>query len=137
MSASQNKELIRAVFERMAAGNPRALSEAMADDCRWVFPGAWSWSGTWSPKTAVVQGLLRPLMSQFADDFRMTADLILADADRVVVQARGYGTTHAGDSYHQTYCLLLTLTDGRITEVIEHCDTALVERVLQPLIPVA
>ncbi|MFI1920087.1 nuclear transport factor 2 family protein [Nocardia sp. NPDC020380] len=136
MSTTQNKELITAVFDRMTNGHPRALSEAMSDDCRWIFPGAWSWSGTWSPKTAVVQGLLRPLMSQFAGGYRMEADLILADADRVVVQARGYGTTHAGDPYHQTYCLLLTLADGRITEVVEHCDTALVERILQPLSPV-
>ncbi|MFJ9362882.1 nuclear transport factor 2 family protein [Nocardia sp. NPDC101769] len=135
MSTAENKELIRAVFDQMALGNRRALSDAMSDDCRWTFPGSWSWSGTWSPKSAVVQGLLRPLMTQFADAYRMEADLILADGDRVVVQARGYATTVSGEPYHQTYCLLFTLADGLITEVVEHCDTALVERVLKPLTP--
>ncbi|GAB0106456.1 hypothetical protein JMUB6875_54410 [Nocardia sp. JMUB6875] len=137
MSTGENKELIRAVFEQMAQGNGRALTGAMAEDCRWTFPGNWSWAGTWAPKSVVVQELLRPLMAQFAGGYRMVADLILADGDRVVVQARGYGTTVGGEQYHQTYCLLLTLSDGLITEVVEHCDTALVERVLKPLTPAA
>ncbi len=127
--------MIRAVFDRMAAGDGRALTEAMSEECSWTFPGNWSWAGTWEPKSVVVQELLRPLMAQFADGYRMVADLILGDGDRVVVQARGYGTTVAGEQYHQTYCLLLTLSDGLITEIVEHCDTALVERVLKPLVP--
>ncbi|MGW4117277.1 nuclear transport factor 2 family protein [Nocardia sp. NPDC004711] len=135
MSTTDNRELIRVVFEQLALGNGRALTDAMADDCRWTFPGSWSWSGTWGPKTAVVQGLLRPLMGQFADAYRMEADLILADGDRVVVQARGYATTLAGEPYRQTYCLLFTMANGLITEVVEHCDTALVERVLKLLTP--
>lgn len=134
VSTLGNKELIRAVFEQLARGNARALGEALSDDCRWIFPGNWSWAGVWEPKTAVLQGLLRPLMTQFADGYRMEADLVLADEDRVIVQARGYGTTTRGESYHQTYCFLFRIADARITEVIEHCDTALVERVLEPML---
>ncbi|MFB7721472.1 nuclear transport factor 2 family protein [Nocardia sp. NPDC056100] len=133
MNTLENKEFIRGVFAQLAQGNTRALSEAMADDCRWTFPGNWSWAGTWEPKTQVLHGLLRPLMTQFADGYRMEADFVLADEDRVVVQARGYGTTTRGEAYPQTYCLILRMADGRITEIIEHCDTALVERVLDPI----
>ncbi|QDP80192.1 nuclear transport factor 2 family protein [Nocardia otitidiscaviarum] len=131
MTAQQqtNRELVQRVFARMAAGDTRALTEAMADDVAWTFPGDWSWSGTWSPKTVVLRELLRPLLAQFTD-YRMTADLVLADGDRVVVQARGHGTTVRGDAYEQTYCLILRLADGLITEIVEHCDTALVERTL-------
>ncbi|WP_162958603.1 nuclear transport factor 2 family protein [Nocardia yunnanensis] len=135
--STENKELMRGIFEQLAVGNGRALTAAMADECSWTFPGSWSWAATWAPKTAVVQGLLRPLMAQFAEPYRLEADLILADGDRVVVQARGYGTTVSGDRYHQTYCMLFTVADGRITEVVEHCDTALVERVLKLLTPAA
>jgi uncharacterized protein len=38
-----------------------------------------------------------------------------------------------GQAYRQTYCFVFRVADGRITEVVEHCDTALVERVLTPL----
>jgi ketosteroid isomerase-like protein len=87
MRAENNKNLLRDIFERMSQGDTRALSEAMSDDFRWEFPGNWSWSGTWEPKQVVIDGLLRPLMAQFSH-YRAEAALIIAEGDRVVVQAR-------------------------------------------------
>jgi uncharacterized protein len=127
-----NKQLMQAIFDRMAEGDTRALVEALADDCRWTFPGNWSWAGTWEPKRVVIDHLLTPLFAQFADRYRSEADLVLADGDHVVVQARGRVTTKRGDNYRQTYCFVFRIRDGRIAEVIEHCDTALVERMLEP-----
>jgi ketosteroid isomerase-like protein len=132
MDAAQNKILLQDIFDQMAQGNTGAMSDAMAEDFRWVFPGNWSWTGSWGPKPVAVNGLLRPLMAQFAGDYRSEADFILAEGDRVVVQARGYATTKRGEPYHQTYCFIFRVADGRLTEVVEHCDTALVERVLDP-----
>lgn len=131
--AQQNKAIIRSVFNELAAGRTAALPAAMSEDVRWTFPGNWSWAGTWELKPTVLHQFLGPLMAQFAGGYRIHADLILADEDRVVVQAQGTGTTVEGDPYNQTYCFIFTLADGRITEVIEHCDTALVERVLKPI----
>jgi ketosteroid isomerase-like protein len=74
MSAAANKKLVEDIFDQMTQGNTRAMSEAMADDFRWVFPGNWSWSGSWGPKDVVLKGLLRPLMAQFTD-YRSTATL--------------------------------------------------------------
>jgi uncharacterized protein len=130
MSAEENKQLLQGIFDQLALGNTRALSEAMAEDFRWVFPGDWSWSGTWEPREVVLDGLLRPLMAQF-DSYRSEADVILADGDRVIVQARSFATTKRGDPYHQTYCFIFKVRGGRLTEVVEHCDSALVERVLE------
>ncbi|MFF0490345.1 nuclear transport factor 2 family protein [Nocardia sp. NPDC004068] len=135
MSTSENKALVTEIFRQLAQGNTRALGQALAEDCRWVFPGDWSWSGVWEPRSAVLDGLLRPLMAQFADGYRSAADLIVAEGDRVVVQARGYATTTRGEPYHQTYCFIFRVVDGRIAEIVEHCDTALVERVLDRLTP--
>ncbi|WP_328452476.1 nuclear transport factor 2 family protein [Amycolatopsis sp. NBC_00438] len=130
MSAERNTKLLREIFDQLAVGKARALTDAMADDFRWIFPGHWSWSGTWEPKSEVVHGLLRPLMAQFAGDYRCAAESIVAQGDRVVVQARGHGTTLRGERYDQTYCFVYRVTDGRLREVVEHCDTALVDRVL-------
>jgi ketosteroid isomerase-like protein len=129
MDTARNKKLVQGVFDQMAKGNTRAMSDAMADDVRWVFPGNWSWAGSWGPKSVALNEMLRPLMAQFAD-YRSEAEFMIAEGDRVVVQARGYGTTTRGAVYHQTYCYIFRIADGLITEVIEHCDTALVERVL-------
>jgi ketosteroid isomerase-like protein len=132
MSAEENKKLLNGIFDQMALGNTRAMSDAMADDFRWVFPGNWSWTGTWGPKDVALKGLLRPLMAQFAS-YRSEADLIIAEGDRVVVQAHSEATTVRGDAYNQTYCFIFRVRDGKLTEVVEHCDTALVERVLEPV----
>jgi ketosteroid isomerase-like protein len=130
MSATENKKLVKDVFDQLAIGNARAMSDAMADDFRWVFPGDWSWSGVWEPKQVVLDALLRPLMAQF-ESYRSKADLIVADGDRVVVQAHSEATTKRGDAYDQTYCFVFRVRDAQLTEVVEHCDTALVERVLE------
>jgi ketosteroid isomerase-like protein len=132
MGTAENKKLIEDVFEQLAKGNTRAMSDAMADDFHWVFPGNWSWSGSWGPKKAALSGLLRPLMEQFAD-YRSEAELVVAEGERVVVQARAFATTKRGEPYEQTYCFIFRVVDGRITELVEHCDTALVERVLDPI----
>ncbi|WP_433682635.1 nuclear transport factor 2 family protein [Nocardia sp. CA-119907] len=134
MSATENKKLVERIFDEMSRGNTRAMAEAMADDFRWIFPGNWSWSHTWEPKAVVLDELLRPLMTQFAE-YRSAAEFIIAEDDRVVAQVRGHGMTTDGEPYEQTYCFVFRVADGRLTEVIEHCDTALVERVLQPLTP--
>ena len=52
MSAAENKQLLQAVFNELAAGDGRAMRDAMADDFRWIFPGRWSWSGIWEPRTS-------------------------------------------------------------------------------------
>lgn len=132
MTAIENKKLLTDIFEQMSLGNTRALSDAMADDFRWVFPGDWSWSGAWEPKQAVLEQLLRPLMAQFTE-YRSTAETILAADDRVVVQARAEAVTTRGETYNQTYCFIFRVTEGKLREVVEHCDTGLVERVLTRL----
>lgn len=127
----ENRNLVKAIFDEMADGNTQALVNAMADDFRWVFPGTWSWAGSWEPKEHVVEGLLKPLMAQFQGPYTSTAELIMADGDRVVVQTRGRVVTRDGDTYSNTYCFIFTVRDGQLVEVIEHCDTALVERLLR------
>ncbi|WP_227981545.1 nuclear transport factor 2 family protein [Nocardia spumae] len=134
MHTDDNKTLLQNIFARMAAGDTNALSDAMADEFRWTFPGNWSWSRSWGPKSTALHGLLRPLMSQFTE-YRIMADAIHADGDRVVVQAHSAAVTTRGSAYDQVYCFVFTVADGLLTEVVEYCDTALVERVLEPLRP--
>ncbi len=129
MSAIENKKLLADIFEQMSLGHARALSDAMADDFRWIFPGDWSWAGIWEPKSVVLEQLLRPLMAQFTE-YRNTAETIIAEGDRVVVQARGQGVTTRGETYDQTYCFVFRVSEGKLREVVEYCNTALVERVL-------
>jgi uncharacterized protein len=69
-------------------------------------------------------------MAQYPD-YRSFAEEILVDGDRVVVRARANAMTVRGEAYPQAYCYVFRIVDGRIAEVTEYCDTALVERVLE------
>jgi len=54
----------------------------MAEDFQWVFPGSWSWSGTWGPKAVVVEDLLRgQLGAQLGGTFESHPDFFLAAQD--------------------------------------------------------
>lgn len=123
MTPERNKAIVTDVWERMARGETTALPDAMT--------GAWTWAGRWGPKEVALRELLGPLMKQFTS-YSIRAELVVADGDHVVVQARATATTVRGLDYPQTYCFVLHMRDGRIARIVEYCDTALVERVLDP-----
>ncbi|HEY1522244.1 MAG TPA: nuclear transport factor 2 family protein [Solirubrobacteraceae bacterium] len=131
MDAAANKQLMKDVFEEMAAGNGQPFMDALADDVRWTAIGTSPWSRTYDGKQTIVAELMRPLFSQFADQYRARATRIVADDDIVVVEARGQVMTKSGEPYNQTYCYVLRLAGGQVQELTEYLDTDLVNRVLQ------
>jgi ketosteroid isomerase-like protein len=131
LARTSNKQLLTAIFDALSVGDTRPFVDAMAEDFRWRFAGEWSWVRDWgATKREVRENLLRPLMEQFLS-YRAHAEEILADGDRVVVRARAIARTTRGEGYPQAYCYVFGVTDGRLSEVIEYCDSALVERVLE------
>ena len=48
----------------------------------------------------------------------------------MIVEARGDNLTREGKAYNNEYCFVFYLLDGKIKEVKEYADTALVEAVL-------
>ncbi|MFL5823287.1 MAG: nuclear transport factor 2 family protein [Solirubrobacteraceae bacterium] len=131
MPAEENKQLMSAVFEELAAGNGQPFMDALADDVRWTVAGSSPWSGTYEGKRRVITELMRPLFKQFADDYRAQATRIVAEDDVVVVEARGEVMTKSGRPYNQTYCYVFRLADGTVREMTEYLDTDLVNQVLE------
>jgi len=130
MTTQDNRRLLAAIFAALAEGDSGPLTDAMSENFRWRFAGEWSWVRDWGDtKQEVRKNLLRPLMAQFAD-YRSRAEEIIADGDRVVVRATAEATTTRGDAYPQAYCFVFRVQNGRLADVLEYCDTALVERVL-------
>jgi uncharacterized protein len=131
VDTAANKQLIQGVFEEMAGGDGQPFMDVLGDDVRWTVIGSSAWSRTYEGKRTIVAELMRPLFSQFADQYRARAIRIVAEDDVVVVEARGQVMTKSGAPYNQTYCYVLRLADGRVRELTEYLDTDLVNRVLQ------
>lgn len=128
--AAANKALLQWVFADLAAGNGRPFLEMLSDDVVWHVEGSTAWSRSYRGKAAVKSDLLGPLFQVLDGANPLTVSRMIAEDDCVAVQARGNARTKAGADYCNSYCMIFRLNDGRVVEIIEYADTALVERVL-------
>jgi ketosteroid isomerase-like protein len=129
MPADTNKRLVRTAFEALGRSDIRPLVELMADDFAWIIEGQSRFSRRFEGKAAVRDELLQPLFEAFATPYRFAIEEVIAEADRVVVLGRGQVMTKTGKEYNNSYCFVLRLADGRLLELQEYLDTALVEAV--------
>jgi len=83
-------------------------------------------------KDAILNGLMGHFRSFFAVRPRSVAFNFIAEGDYVVVEARGDNVTKAGLRYDNHYCMVWRIENGKIKQIKEYCDSALVERVLGP-----
>jgi len=132
VTPAENKALIQSIMEARSRGDHAPFIAAMADNFVWRIIGSTAWSGEYVGKADVRERLLKPLYAQFTAPSRITTTRILADSDRVVVECHGAATTVSGERYANTYCLVIRMEAGRLREMTEYMDTALVERVLVP-----
>ncbi len=128
--AAANKALLHWVFADLASGNGRPFIEMLAEDVVWHVEGSTPWSRSYRGKAAVKSDLLKPLFEVLAGSNPLTVARMIAEDDCVVVQARGQARTRAGADYCNSYCMIFRLNDGRVVEIVEYADTALIERVL-------
>ncbi|WP_025036777.1 nuclear transport factor 2 family protein [Bradyrhizobium sp. DOA9] len=131
MTATENKRLIQDIMDARARRDPNPFIAAMADDFVWRITGSTAWSGEYVGKAAVLERLMKPLYRQFTAPNRLTTSRIIAEGEYVVAECRGDTTTIAGEPYANTYCFVMRLADGKLRELTEYMDTALVERVLR------
>jgi ketosteroid isomerase-like protein len=130
MSAAENKRLLQEIFAGLAKGDGKRFRDSLAEDVRWTLAGTTKWSGTYEGKQAVLDTLLRPLFAQFADQYTNTAHRFIAEGEYVVVECRGRVTTKSGKPYHNSYCWVCRIADGKLVELTEYMDTALVASAL-------
>lgn len=125
MNAAENKQLMQNIFSELSKGNGKPFVESIADDCRWVIAGSTKWSKTYQGKQAIIDELMKPLFSQFADQYTNTAHRFIAEDDYVVVECQGRVTTKAGKPYNNSYCYVCRLAEGKLQELTEYMDTEL------------
>ena len=130
MSTAKNKRLIRDLYAELNNGNTQPFFERMADDIRWTVIGTTKFSGTIIGKQNVINKLVSPLESQLDGPTIATIKNVLAESDYVVVESIGKATTKGGQPYHNSYCEIYRLSNGKIQEVTIYLDTALIEAVL-------
>ena len=126
-----NRQHIQQIMAELDKGNGQPFVEAMADDFSWTIPGNTPWSRTYRGKQVVINELLRPLYAQFATPYVSTTRRVMADGDMVIIEFDGRVTTKAGKAYNNHYCYVCRMEGGRMKELMEYLDTALVGSALE------
>lgn len=129
-TAETNRALITKAFAGLARGDPADFMPLFDAQIEWHVLGSSAWSKRVQGLEAVNRDLVGPLFARFDGPYLTTAELILADGDHVVVQAKGNARTREGERYDNDYCFVFTLKDGRIVKVAEYMDTILADRAL-------
>ena len=124
MTLERNKQVAEELFARFSAGDIPGVLALMTDDVTWRIPG--------KPDLTPVAGvydkerigkLFRRMVSQLESGLAMTVLGIVAEGDRVAVEAESSGDLKNGRKYRQQYHVLFTLRDGKIASVHEYLDT--------------
>jgi len=129
MNIEDNKNVASLFFEYGNAGNMEASLELLSDDLVWTGVGGTKFSGTFKGKQTVLQELVGPLFSSLKQGIHTSVEKMVAEGSHVVILASGAAETLEGVPYHNRYCFVFTIRDGKIREVVEYCDTALVDEV--------
>lgn len=130
MHTIDNKALVQRIHDALDTGNGQVFVDSLADDARWTLEGSTPWSRTYEGKKAIRDELLTPLFAQFAGPYVSKTERLIAEGDRVVVLFSGDVPTKAGKRYNNRYCYIYRLEGGKVKELTEYFDTALVQEAL-------
>jgi len=129
--ANGNGKLIADAFAAWEHGDYRPFFDVVADDVTWTVIGSTPISGTFQGKQAFFDGAVLPLHDALAGPIRAAVVNVFEDGDHVILQWRGQATAKSGKLYHQVYCWVMRLLDGKVVESTAYVDTDLVRQVLE------
>lgn len=125
---TDGKKLVMDVMAALADGDDRPFLDALHNDMKWTWMGSGGLSRTFDGKESVLHELWKSVKTDIAQPFRVTATLILAEGDYVVVEGVGNNKTPNGKEYNNRYCWVMKISGGKIVELKEYMDTDLVRR---------
>ncbi len=124
---SDNQKIVQQWFDHIAAGDAAAAFALFADNIVYELKGSTPVSGIYRGIEQIVNDFFTPWRRQIDGALVVTVDEMIAAGERVVVLGRGVATTVYGLPYNNDYAFVFTVRNGRISQVSEYLDTALVE----------
>ena len=130
MHVNDNKRTITEIYDALSQGDNSVFAKACHPDYVWRLAGQCSWSKRFEGQDAVRRELIAPLYALFATQYKAQAISIVGEGDCVVAEVQGDVMTKLGERYSNAYCLVFKFQGSKIIELVEYCDTDLIERVL-------
>lgn len=128
MGTAENKKLIQDAFAGWARGDANAFFNLLAEDVRWTVIGSTPVSRTYARRAEFVEGATKPLMGKLVGPIVPTVRDVIAEGDKVVLQWDGRSSGKNGTIYHQTYCWVMRIAEGKVREGTAYLDTELISQ---------
>ena len=127
-SIEENKQFVRDFFAALNAGDVERIVAAYAEDGQLRTMGNTLISGVASrDEIAAAAG---GIYDVFPNGLRFTIKDMVAEGDKVAVEAESEGEHISGQTYANQYHFLFELRDGKLASLKEYMDTELVTDVL-------
>jgi uncharacterized protein len=128
-----SRSVVENWYTALAAGDMDGVVGALAEDLVAHVGGRTPVSGRHEGRDAFVAGAIGPVFAALDPGtvrFAKKWEIVAAEGERVVTMMEGEARTHDGKLYDNTYCHLFTVRDGKIVELHEFLDTALLQDVI-------
>jgi ketosteroid isomerase-like protein len=130
MNPNDNKRAVQAAFEALSQGDTQPYLDLLSEDISWTVIGTTKWSGTYRGKADLMARLLRPVNALLVPKYKAHIQSLVAEGARLVIELRGENTTTSGKPYNNRYCWVCRMSEGKLVEVTEYADTALIAAAL-------
>jgi ketosteroid isomerase-like protein len=124
----QNKAIVSAFLDAMNRGDTEALLEAYAEDGEVWTMGNTLISGKYSK--AQIREFADGVYEAFPQGLGFQVLGMVAEGDKVAVEAESDGVHASGVNYHNHYHFLFTLRDGKVVQLKEYLDTEMATDVI-------
>ena len=119
-----NRKIAEKLFERLSAGDVPGTLALLTDDATWLAAGRRELlpaAGTYDKRR--LEKLFKAMLGQLKHGLKMTVKGMIAEGDKVALEAESYGELQNGRVYNQHYHFLIEFRDGKISAVREYLDT--------------
>ena len=131
-STGENKAVVKTFIEAMGTSDGATAATCLSPDAYTLAKGFGKFAGVRRYDTIVgtIEAFKKLLPTGLCPEFKS----FTAEGDRVVVEFEGNATTSDGKPYNNQYCMVFTLSDGKIIQVNEYFCTKTADEVLWPLV---
>jgi ketosteroid isomerase-like protein len=124
MSLQENKKLVEEFFAHFKRKEVQAALDKMTPDATWWIGGKPELFPICGLKSkAEISEILMSLVPPTRDGLAITPKSMVAEGDKVAVEAESYGVLGNGRIYNNEYHFLVEVRGGKIASVREYLDT--------------
>ncbi|HEY0764511.1 MAG TPA: nuclear transport factor 2 family protein [Pyrinomonadaceae bacterium] len=127
-----NLDSVKAIYQAFAKGDIPAVLGFLSRDIDWTEAEGFPYAGTYHGPGTVLTEVFMRLGSEW-NGFAAVPDEFIDGGDAVVALGKYSGTYKAtGKSFQANFAHVWKFQDGKAIRFIQHVDTLLVHRALQP-----